>query len=38
MTISRLVAGMFGRIRVPVSGLHRALLVRDSAVGTMQGQ
>ena len=33
-----LLAGMFGRIRVPISGPHPALLVRDSAVGTNQGQ
>ena len=33
-----LLAGMFGRIRVPISAPHSALLVRDSAVGTKQGQ
>lgn len=33
-----LLAGLFGRIRVPVSQPHPALLVVDSAVGTNQGQ
>lgn len=33
-----LVAGMFARVRVPVSSPHRALLVSDRAVGTGQGQ
>jgi RND family efflux transporter MFP subunit len=33
-----LSAGLFGRIRVPSSALHKALLVTDSAVGTNQGQ
>lgn len=32
-----LVAGMFGRIRVPVSAKHPALLVRESAIGMQQG-
>ncbi len=32
-----LVAGMFGRIRVPVSAMHAALLVRESAIGMQQG-
>src|SRR5262249_28159004 len=34
----KLVAGLFGRIRVPVNAPHKALLVRDSAVGTNQNQ
>jgi hypothetical protein len=29
---------MFGRIRVPTSAAHQALLVADSAIGTNQGQ
>ena len=33
-----LIAGMFGRIRVPTSAAHQALLVVDSAIGTNQGQ
>lgn len=33
-----IVAGLFGRIRVPMSALHEALLVAESAVGTQQGQ
>jgi RND family efflux transporter MFP subunit len=33
-----LVAGMFGRVRVPLSAAHEALLVVDSAIGTNQGQ
>jgi RND family efflux transporter MFP subunit len=33
-----LVAGMFARIRVPVSAPHPALLVTDMAVGTNQSQ
>jgi len=33
-----LVAGMFGRVRVPVSALHKALLIRESAIGTQQGE
>lgn len=35
---SRLTAGMFGRVRVPSSAPHKALLVTDRAVGTDQGQ
>jgi RND family efflux transporter MFP subunit len=31
-------AGLFARIRVPVSASHQALLVADQAVGTDQGQ
>ena len=31
-------AGLFGRIRVPISATHDALLVIDRAVGTNQGQ
>lgn len=33
-----LVAGLFGRIRMPISAPHPALLVQDSAVGTNQAQ
>jgi len=33
-----LLAGLFARIRVPVSADHEALLVADQAVGTNQGQ
>jgi RND family efflux transporter MFP subunit len=33
-----LVAGLFARIKVPVSAEHKALLVADSAIGTNQGQ
>ena len=33
-----LLAGMFGRIRVPSSAPHQALLVNDQAIGTNQGQ
>lgn len=33
-----LSAGLFGRVRVPVSEPHDALLVTDRAVGTNQGQ
>jgi RND family efflux transporter MFP subunit len=33
-----LQAGLFGRIRMPVSGPHNALLVLDSAIGSEQGQ
>jgi multidrug efflux system membrane fusion protein len=33
-----LAAGLFGRVRVPISAPHEALLVADSAVGTDQGQ
>lgn len=33
-----LAAGLFVRIRAPVSAPHRALLVNDRAVGTNQGQ
>jgi RND family efflux transporter MFP subunit len=32
------VAGLFARIRVPISAAHPALLVTDRAVGTDQGQ
>lgn len=32
-----LLAGLFGRIRLPVSAPHSALLVIDSAIGTNQG-
>ncbi len=31
-------AGLFGRVRVPISASHDALLVVDRAVGTNQGQ
>jgi len=31
-------AGLFGRVRVPIGGPHKALLVNDQAVGTEQGQ
>jgi RND family efflux transporter MFP subunit len=34
----KLLAGMFGRVKVPVSAPHSALLVSDQAVGTNQGQ
>jgi RND family efflux transporter MFP subunit len=34
----KLVAGLFGRVRVPASAPHPALLVADEAVGTDQGQ
>lgn len=34
----KLVAGLFCRIRVPISEPHPALLVRDSAIGTNQGE
>jgi RND family efflux transporter MFP subunit len=33
-----LVAGLFARIRVPISAPHEALLVNDRAIGTDQGQ
>jgi len=33
-----LQAGLFGRVRVPISADHPALLVSDQAVGTNQGQ
>jgi RND family efflux transporter MFP subunit len=33
-----LVAGLFARIRVPVSAPHQALLVADQAIGTNQSQ
>src|SRR5262249_34245529 len=33
-----LVAGLFARVRVPVSAPHPALLVSDRAIGTGQGQ
>jgi RND family efflux transporter MFP subunit len=33
-----LVAGLFARIRVPISAPHDALLVNDRAIGTDQGQ
>jgi RND family efflux transporter MFP subunit len=33
-----LVAGLFARIRLPVSASHQALLVADQAVGTNQGE
>jgi multidrug efflux system membrane fusion protein len=33
-----LTAGLFARIRVPMSPPHPALLVRESAIGTNQGQ
>jgi RND family efflux transporter MFP subunit len=33
-----LLAGMFARIRVPISAQHQALLVADAAIGTNQGQ
>jgi len=35
---SVLAAGMFARIRVPISSPHSALLVSDRAIGTGQGQ
>ena len=31
-------SGMFGRVRVPISAPHDALLVLDEAIGTNQGQ
>lgn len=34
----RLLAGLFGRIKVPISAPHKALLVADAAIGTNQGQ
>src|SRR5262249_20498893 len=33
-----LLAGLFARIRVPISATHSALLVNDLAIGTDQGQ
>src|SRR5262249_16477961 len=33
-----LIAGLFARIRVPISEPHPALLVLDAAIGTNQGQ
>jgi RND family efflux transporter MFP subunit len=33
-----LVAGQFGRVRVPIGPAHQALLVLDSAIGTDQGR
>jgi RND family efflux transporter MFP subunit len=33
-----LVAGLFARVRVPISAAHPALLVTDRAIGTDQGQ
>jgi RND family efflux transporter MFP subunit len=33
-----LVAGLFARIRVPISAPHKAVLVIDRAIGTDQGQ
>jgi RND family efflux transporter MFP subunit len=33
-----LVAGLFGRIRMPIAAPHDALLVNDRAIGTDQGQ
>jgi RND family efflux transporter MFP subunit len=33
-----LAAGLFARVRVPISASHSALLVTDRAVGTNQGQ
>jgi RND family efflux transporter MFP subunit len=33
-----LVAGLFARIRVPISARHEALLVNDRAIGADQGQ
>jgi len=35
---SKLIAGLFARVRVPVSSPHSALLVSDRAIGTGQGQ
>lgn len=35
---NQLYAGMFGRVRVPTSSPHQALLVADSAIGVDQGQ
>jgi RND family efflux transporter MFP subunit len=37
-TEGTLVAGLFGRIRVPMTAPHEALLVTDRAIGTNQGQ
>jgi RND family efflux transporter MFP subunit len=37
-TDGTLLAGLFGRIRVPMSAPHPALLVTDRAIGTDQGQ
>jgi RND family efflux transporter MFP subunit len=34
----QLVAGVFARIRVPISDAHQALLINDRAVGTDQGK
>jgi RND family efflux transporter MFP subunit len=34
----RLGAGLFGRIKMPTSAEHAALLVNDQAIGTNQGQ
>jgi RND family efflux transporter MFP subunit len=34
----RLLAGMFGRVQVPISSRHSALLVNDQAIGTNQSQ
>jgi RND family efflux transporter MFP subunit len=33
-----LLAGLFARIRIPISAPHKALLVNDRAIGTDQGQ
>jgi RND family efflux transporter MFP subunit len=33
-----LAAGLFGRIRVPISSSHTALMVNERAIGTNQGQ
>lgn len=33
-----LAAGMFGRIRVPIGGAHKSLLVNDRAFGSNQGE
>lgn len=34
----KLSAGLFARVRVPISAPHEALLVNDQAIGTNQGQ
>jgi multidrug efflux system membrane fusion protein len=33
-----LMAGLYARVRVPISAPHQALLVADAAIGTNQGQ
>ncbi len=34
----KLIAGLFGRVRVPLGSAHKALLVNDRAIGVNQGQ